>query len=79
MHEYDHLELGQALDGLQRPQDTENPQGLDGLNIPALVSSAEKPQGITGRGELKRWSHYCINKAGGKGREVGKRLETGSE
>lgn len=35
-----YLELGQALDGLQRPQHAEHPQGLDGLDIPPLVGSA---------------------------------------
>lgn len=41
-----HLELGQALDGLQRPQHPEHPQRLDGLDVPALVGSAgEKPPG----------------------------------
>ena len=68
-----HLELGQALDGLQWPQDSENPQGLDGLDVPALIGSAEKPQGITGQGRIKEMVtllHW---------QSRGKRLETGSE
>lgn len=28
-----HLELGQPLDGLERPQDTQDPQGLDGVDV----------------------------------------------
>lgn len=43
-----YLELGQALDGLQRPQHPEHSQGLDGLDVPPLVGSAGKsPQGVT--------------------------------
>ena len=48
------------------------------ISRPLLVLQ-RSPRESQDRGELKRWSHYCINKAGGKGREVGKRLETGSE
>lgn len=41
-----YLELGQALDGLQRPQHPEYPQRLDGLDVPPLVGSdGEKPPG----------------------------------
>lgn len=41
-----HLELGQAFDGLQWPQNPEHPQRLDGLDVPPLVGSAgEKPPG----------------------------------
>lgn len=39
-----HLELWQPLDGLERPQDTQDPQGLDGVDVfPFGASRRQKP------------------------------------
>ena len=39
-----HLELGQPLDGLERPQHPQDPQGLDGVDVfPFGASRREKP------------------------------------
>lgn len=47
-----YLKLGQALDGLQWPQNSEHPQRLDGLDVPPLVGSAgERPPGNHRTGE----------------------------
>lgn len=35
-----YLQLGQPLDGFQGPQDPQHTEGLDGLDIPALVGPA---------------------------------------
>ena len=39
-----HFELGQPLDGLEWPQHTQDPQGLDGADVfPFGASRREKP------------------------------------
>ena len=78
-HRKHYLELGQALDGLQRPQNSEHPQGLDGLDVPPLVGSAgNETQAATGQGEIKV-TFTLLRRQGEGGREAGKRPETGLE
>lgn len=36
-----YLQLGQAFNGLERPQDSEDPQGLDGINVLAGCPSVQ--------------------------------------
>lgn len=69
-----YLELGQALDGLQRPQHPQHPQGLDGLDVPPFVGSAgEKPPGNHSTGEDKSDVHtVAVTPAGETRGEVGK-------
>jgi len=48
----DSLELGQALDGLQWPKNSEDPQRFDGLDVSPLVcSAAGRPPEVRGQGE----------------------------
>lgn len=36
-----YLQLGQAFNGLERPQDSEDPQGLDGVDVLAFRPSVQ--------------------------------------
>ena len=35
------LKFGEPLDGLQRPEDPQHSEGLDGLDVPAFVIPAK--------------------------------------
>lgn len=50
-----HLELGQPFDGLQRSQDSQNPEGLDGVDVLAFGPSVQ-PERI----EDIQWVHVII-------------------
>lgn len=51
-----HLELGQPLDGLERPQDAQHPQGLDGVDVLPFGASGRRAD-MQAAGRTRRCAH----------------------
>lgn len=65
-----HLQLGQPFDGLERPQDSEDPQGLDCVDIFAFCPSVQTKTTINPTNSMKKMifsqpSHPPNTEAGG--------------
>lgn len=65
-----HLQLGQPFDGLERPQDSEDPQGLDCVNVLAFCPSVQtkttvNPTNIVKKMIFSQSSHPSNTEAGG--------------